>query len=349
MPGETDRALREELRGRLKKILSRASDMAVEALLQSVLKPAIPPPDSMIEQLLSEKCTPNEIHLALIYCRNALPMIQLKTNEEQDFKSMARFLAHYDLMVSLLMRATEKQHEQAWRSLQAELLKEGHAHLLNRAINYWSQKREITIYNYYKEIPVSLSVRLLQVEENSFIIENRKNRLAALLSASSDGRSAYTRLPESELSIQILVEEATRTTLHWRYSEFLPLTREKRRDTRVQSSTPVHITLKGSEQEEWEGSVMDISASGLGISYRCTTPFQVGEVLDFSMILRGDWIAGKGAVCWVHGSKGYYRAGLAIEYDQKTHLLLGNEVLHRKRNLMGELKLKGVPDCLITN
>ncbi|MCF7821778.1 MAG: PilZ domain-containing protein [Mariprofundaceae bacterium] len=349
MPDETNKVIREELRGRLKIILSRASDMAVEALLQSVMEPATPPSDPMISQLLSEKCSPNEIHLALAYCRNALLMLQMRVSEDRDFTSMTRLLAHHDRMTSLLLQAIEKQYEQARELLQTEFLKEGQAHLLNRAVTQWSQKNKVTLYNYYKEIPVSVSIKLLHSEEDSFIIENRQSRLAAVFSASSDGRSAYIRLPESELSVQILVQETTQTTLHCRYGDFLPLNREKRGDTRVQSSTPVHISLKGSEQEAWEGSVMDISASGLGISCKCASPFHVGDILTFSMVLQGEWIAGKGVVCWVRGSKGYYRAGLAIEYKQDIHLLLGNEVLRREKNLMGELKLKGIPDCLLEN
>jgi hypothetical protein len=348
MPAESDGVTQTELRAKLKQVLSRASDATLEELMESVSKPDTPPSDLLAERLLNEKCSPNEIHLALIYCRNALLMIQMQSPEYLGLQTVNKILLHYDRMTSFLMQATEKKHEQEWKSLQAELLKEGNAHLLERVIHHWSQKKQITLHNYFREMPVSVTTKLLHVGKEGFTIELNKSELAPLLSASSDGRSAYARLPDSELLIQLMAQEATRNTLRWGYGEFLPLTREKRRDVRVQSSTLTHINLTGPEQEEWYGSVMDISASGLGISFKCDIPFQVGNILTFSMILNGGQVAGKGIVCWVHGSKGHYRAGLTVERDQDSHLQLSNEILRRQKNLMGQLKLKGVPDCLIS-
>lgn len=342
-----NKAAEKKLKERLKLILPRVSKEAVGELLESVLQPDTAPSDSLAERLLGEKCTPNEIHLALIYCRNTLLMMQARSGEAADFKSARKILAHYDRMTSFLMKAVEKQHEQEWRSLQAELLNEGHAHLLSRAISYWSQEREITIYNYYKEMPVNVQVKLLHVSENNFTIE-KSNELIKLISASEDGKSAYTRMPNSELSIRLTIEETTRKTVHWRYGEFLPVSREKRRDIRVQSSAPIHIRLKSSEHRRWEGSVMDISASGLGISCKSDGPFQVGDILAFSMSLQGHRLAGKGAVCWTYGNEKNYQAGLALEHDPGGHLRLSNEVQRRQKNLMGELKMKGIPDSLMS-
>ena len=195
-------------------------------------------------------------------------------------------------------------------------------------------------------MPVNVLVTLLHVSENDFTIE-KSNELIALISASEDGKSAYTRMPNSELSICLTIEEVTGKTVHWRYGEFQPISREKRRDVRVQSSTPIHIRLKSSEHEQWEGSVMDISTSGLGISCHSDSPFQVGDVLAFSMSLRGSRFAGKGAVCWVHGAGGHYQAGLALEHDTEGHMRLRGEVLRRQKSLLGELKMKGIPDCLM--
>ncbi|MES0372596.1 MAG: PilZ domain-containing protein [Mariprofundaceae bacterium] len=341
-----NRAAEKKLRERLQHILPRVSKGILEELLESVLKSDAAPSDSLAERLLSEKCTPNEIHLALIYCRNALLMMQLQPHKKVDFKRVRKVLAHFDRMSAFLMKAVEKQHEQAWKSLQTELLNEGHAHLLSRAISYWSQEREITIYNYYKEMPVNVLVKLLHVSENDFTIV-KSNELVALISASEDGKSAYTRMPNSELSIRLTIEEVTGKTVHWRYGEFQPISREKRRDVRVQSSTPVHIRLKSPEHKKWDGSVMDISASGLGISCQCETPFQVGDVLVFSMLLHGHRFAGKGAVCWAHGAGGHYQAGLALEHDMDGQMRLSNEVARRQKNLFGELKIKGIPDGLM--
>lgn len=338
-----DAAAEKKLIERLQHILPRASERCVEELLESVLKPDTLPSDNLAARLLNENCIPNEIHLALVYCRNALLMIQ--SAGSSSFKNVRRHLAHYDRMTLYLMKAIEEKHEQSWRSLQSELLKAGHAHLLSRAENHWSQEREITLYSYYREMPISVVIKLLHVGESGFTTE-KKNELVSLLSASEDGKSVSARMPRSELSVGLTVEDVTRKTVHWRYGEVSPLTREKRRDIRVQSSTPIHIRLKSSAQEEWGGSVLDISANGLGVSCMCDGVFQVGDILIFSMLLNGHRLTGKGAVCWVRGGDGHCMAGLAIEHSQENHLRLGNEVLRRQKNLMAELKMKGIPDCL---
>ncbi len=338
-----DESLEKKLRQRLHQILPRASETVVEELMDNLLQPETPPSDSLAARLLDESCTPNEIHLALIYCRNALLFMQ--SAALTDIRGVQKHLAYYDRMTSFLMKAIELRHERNWKSLQDELLNEGHAHLISRAVNHWSQEREITLYNYFREMPVSVPVTLLHVGENGFTIE-KKNELVMLLSASEDGNSVYARLPESELSIRLTVEDVTRKTVHWQYGSFSQLTREKRRDVRVQSSTPLKIRLKSSDQNHWSGSILDISTNGLGLSFACDTPFQVGDILIFSTLLQGYGLTGKGAVCWVSGRDGHYQAGLAIEYEAESHLRLGNEVQRRQKNLLGELRMMGIPDIL---
>jgi len=338
-----DEPVEKKLRQRLQRILPRASEKIMEELMDSLLQPGVPPSDSLLARLLDENCTPNEIHLALIYCRNA--MLLMQSAALSDIRGVQKHLAYYDRMVSFLMKAIEQQHERNWKSLQDELLNEGHAHLISRAINHWSQEREITLYNYFREMPISVPVTLLHVGENGFTIE-KKNELVTLLSASEDGKSVYARLPESELSIRLIIEDVTRKTVHWQYGAFSPLTREKRRDIRVQSSTPLKIKLKCSDQNRWSGSILDVSTNGMGFSFACDTPFQVGDILVFSTLLQGRGLTGKGAVCWVSGRDGHYHAGLAIEYESESHLRLDNEVQRRQKNLLGELRMKGIPDML---
>jgi len=331
---------------RLKQILPRASDALVGALLESVLNPSTTASESLPARLLGEQCTPNEIHLALIFCRNAMLMGQKKAPESSGSNSMAQLLIHHDRMISFLIKAVEDTNEQARRLLQSSFLKEGRAHLLDNAISHWTQARELTLFNYYKEMPVSVEVKLLHVEVNGFTIE-KKNELTGLISASDDRNSAFARIPDSELSVQLLIEESTRKTLHFRYGDFFPHAKEKRRDVRVQSDPVMHIKLKRAQQQ-WECSVLDLSTLGFGIACKCDTPFQTGDELAFSVSLRGHLLSGKGSVCWVQGKHGQYRAGISIEFGQESHLRLSNEVLRRQRTLMAELKLRGIPDSLIT-
>ena len=103
-----NKAAEKKLRERLQHILPRVSKGVIEELLESVLQPDVIASDSLAERLLSEKCTPNEIHLVLIYCRNALLMMQSRSDEVPDVKRAHKIFAHYDRMTSFLMKAIEK-------------------------------------------------------------------------------------------------------------------------------------------------------------------------------------------------------------------------------------------------
>jgi len=266
---------------------------------------------------------------------------------DQDRAALVKhLLSHHDRYASLLMSAVESRHEQEWQKLQAELLQEGHAHLLSRAQHEWSREKEIYIYNHYKEMPIATVVKLLHVGEHSFTI-NRNKEIITVFTASEQGDRALTRLPKSELSVELIIEETTRKTVHLQYGEFRPLHKERRREIRVQSARPVDITLKDSAFRTWQGKVCDLSASGLGLTFKCETSFQAGDFLAFSMMLHGHKLIGKGAISWTNNRLGYCRAGMGIEYNQEIRLHLDHEVRQREKKIRAELKLRGIPDAFL--
>ncbi len=326
-------------------MLPRVSKQTLHRFLETVLEPEASA-EPVAERLLDEKCTPNEIYLALVYCRNVMLMKGRNLPDRERIVYVKKLLLHHDRLTVFLMRAVEQRHEREWKGLQAELLREGHAHLLSRAKSLWSREQEIGIYNHYKEMPVFAVVKLLHAGEESLTIK-RNREMITVFSASEDRNSAFTRLPNSELCMQLVVEEATQKTVHLRYGDFIQVSKEKRRDIRVQVDEPIPITVKDSGFQQWKGSVHDFSVSGLGLSFASETPFQTGDVLAFSLMLHGRRLAGKGTISWVHHSAGHCRAGMGIEYDQENHLRLANEVRCRQKAIMGELKLRGIPDSLL--
>jgi len=343
---KVEKLLREKLEARLAQILSHASEQVRASLLDEVLGSGSGSA-VLSEKLLDDSCTPHEIYLALVYCRNMMLMLHKKLPQQEQEAYVKQILIHHDRFASYLMTAMENRHSQEWKRLQDELLQEGRANLLSRAVNEWGHESEIHIYNFFKEMPISTVVNLLHVGERSFTVQRNKE-IVRVLVASEQGNTAYTRLPRSELSVSLIVEEATRQTVHFQYGEFQPLDRETRREMRVQAETPLPIKLKDARHQPWEGKVHDLSSAGLGITFKSETTLQMGEVVAFSMMLHGHKLAGKGAISWVENRGGQCKAGMGVEYDEENNLRLSNEVRKREKSLFAELNLRGVPDCLLT-
>jgi len=331
---------------KLQHILFRASKDTIHQFLQVALTPG-QPVKSLATQLLSEKCTANEIHLALIYCRNAMLMMN-KQDSDQQPPSSQMILEHYDRLTTLLMRDLEDKANLEWNQLQAELLHKGHAHQLSQACNQWIQNKEINIYNYYQEMPASITVKLLQVKEDNFTIK-RSRELITVFAASKTGNTAFTRLPNSELSLALQVADVTKETVHLRYGNFYSLGKEKRRDIRVKNDRPIKMMLKNDAFQQLECHAVDLSISGLGLSFTHETTLQIGDAWIFSIIIQGHHISGKGLIAWVKNSAGHCTAGLTVEYELTSHYRLTSEVHRRRKMIMDELKLKGIPDCWLVN
>ncbi len=343
---EVEKLLRKKFNERLNRVLSHASEDARELLLDEMLGSRVSS-TLLPGKLLEDGCTPHEIYLTLVYCRNMMLMLRKKLPQQEQEAYVKQILIHHDRFASYLMTAMENQHSQEWKKMQAELLREGRAHLLSRAVNEWGHEKEIIIYNYYKELPISAVVTLLHVGERSFTIKRNKELINVLV-ASDEGNRAYTRLPSSDLSVSLIVEEATKQTVHLQYGDFEPLDRETRREMRVQTDQPIPVSLKDSNHKEWKGMVHHLSATGFGLMFKCETTLQAGEVVSFSMRLHGHELSGKGAISWAENKQGYCKAGMGIEYDEENSLRLSNEVRNREKSIMGELRMKGMPDSLLT-
>ena len=338
-----EKAFRTKLSKKLRQMLPASSDTTLFRFLDDVLdaEPSIP---KSIEKLLSESCNFHEIHLALVYCRNAQLLV---FRSAPDFHAAEKqVLANHDRYVSVLMNVVEADYKASGEALQAELLREGRAHILSRARNEWGHEMQINVFNYYKEMPVSKPLTLLHVGEADLTVE-KSRELISIFAASEHGSTALTRLPHTNLCVELRVEETTGKTVHLGYGEFIPTHREKRREIRVQSDQPMAITVKDANGQAWKGKVFDFSASGLGITFQSETTLKAGDEIDFSTALRGRKMKGKANVAWAENHTGYGRIGVMLDYDQENHLRLENEVRHIEKLLKTELKMRGIPDAFL--
>jgi len=338
-----ERVFHSKLSEKLKQILPSASEDTLYQFVKAGFDPDIAMEQS-IKQLSNESCGFHEIHLALVYCRNAQLMACKKAPDPQ--AALQQVMVDHDRHVSILMSVMEAYHESRGEMLKAQLNQEERAHLLSRAQHEWSNEKLINIFNYFKEMPVSKPVTLLHVGETAFTIEKSKE-LLTIFAASEHGNSALARLPFTDLCVELIIDETTAKTIHLRYGDFSPIYSEKRREMRVQSDKPIAIEVKDSSAQLWKGKVFDLSASGLGLSFNGEASLQPGDNISFTMAIRGRKMIGKGNVAWLMNRPGYCRMGVMVEFDAENHLRLENEVHRIEKLLKGELKMRGIPDAFL--
>ena len=336
----------QKLSPKLKQLLPHSSETARQQFIEAVLKAEVVS-SSPFEQLLEESCTPQEIYLALVYCRYAMSMLYNSLPETDKNVLTKQLFIRHDKNTSSLLTTMEGRYEKSWKNLQSELKQEGHDHLLSRARNEWAQEKEVNIYNLYQEMSISTIVEILRVGERSFTV-NRTKELVAVIAASQEGDRAFTKLPKTKLSVELIVEEATGKTVHFQFGEFNPLHSEKRRETRVQNSKPDPIKLKGSNTEELKGKLLDFSASGFGIAFNTETTLQPGDQVTFNTFIHDHKFSGKGTIIWIQDQSNFCRVGMSLEYTQELHLRLENEVRRREKAIRSELKLRGIPNSLLS-
>ena len=345
LDAKAEELLRKKLAEKLQQMLSHASESARQQFIEFVLKPD-EISTSPFTQLLDESCTPQEVYLALVYCRYAILMF-VNNLPDQDRELLSKhLLIQHDRHASLLITAMESRHEKKWKELQSELQQEGHDRLLSQARNEWTQEKVLHIYNLYHEMSISTVVEILRVSEHSVTVHKTKE-LIAVIAASEAGDRAFTKLPKTEMSVALVVDESTGKTVHFQFGEFQPLHSEKRRETRVQSSTPDPISVKSVKSGEVKGKVLDYSASGMGLSFDSEVELQSGDEISFNTRINDHKFTGKGTIVWIQKMPGFCRAGVALEYNQESHLRLGNEVRRREKSIRSELRLRGVPNSLL--
>lgn len=305
--------------------------------------------DKLLDRLLEAGIAPLDLyHLILRFrdeaCLQLAPWNRSDVPEEQ-WMALQQLLNHYDRIYIRLLRAMDEHYRQELDRARDELVEEGQAYMLAQARNRWAHEKEITLYNHYKELPIMAQVDIYAVREHEIVTECN-SALFPVIMAGEQGRSVRTRMPGKELAVQLIVEEGTRTHIHWRYAGAVEIAKEKRSEIRVQSSKPMDVVLiRG--KEELLGAVRDISTQGLGLTLQGHVDLQPGELVGFSMMMHGWEMHGSAEVRWSRVTDEFTGAGLKLDYERMSNLRLQAEVVQRQKVIMGELRLHGVPDCLL--
>lgn len=341
---QNNEKLKRRLFTKLQALLPGASS-GIDQLVNAVVSLNVPV-DSPLLSLLQDKCSSHEIHHALIYCRNSMLTVYGQEPGLDKSKLIQQILSHHDRLVMLLLHDVEGLHEHANEVMQARLLHEGHERIVSKASYVWKQENEVQLYNYYKEVPVCVMVKLLHVDEQSLTV--RKSReVTQVFAASALGNTALVRLPKNELCMRLTIEEVSEVGIHLRYGGFLSVDKEKRRSIRVQTHKPTVVKIKNAQHQSCEAVMRDFSDSGMGLSFEQETALQPGDAILLSLFINDQPVKGKGVISWAKNTDGKGAVGVGIEYSNQSFRLFSNEVLKRKKAILNELKKQGAPSDLL--
>lgn len=338
----------EELQGRLQRLLPQASQEVLETLTRMVLHPGQESPKEVIRQLLEQGSDAADVQQALGEARDfaldtLLPTVMPQDNPEM-MKIVHAFLAHGDRLQKGLVEALDERHEAGLRKLHSQLVSEGQAHLITKASHVWQQSKGITLYNYYQEMRISAYMPLYKVEGHG-MVTGRSRDLVPVVAAGEHGHVVHVLLPESDFCLRLIAEEATASTVHWRFGGLIEASREKRREVRVQVDSPTFITLRLGDRQ-WRGRVEEFSSHGLGVLLPLSAGLYQGQKIDFTLIMHMNEMDGSATIRWLNPNGSGARIGLEIDFDPHIELYLEEQVERRHRAIINELRLKGVPDVL---
>jgi len=328
--------------------LPGASDESLDALL-SMLQQTDGFSIEPFSALLIEGNSPATIQAALFEHRN-----ELLEGEGRSAEALHETIQRFDRHSFLLLQAVARHWQSKVSSLESRLSIAGTELQLASARNRWSRDGEVTLYNYFHEVPIMARVATHDVREDGFGVE-RTADLVQVVAAGEYGRFAHIRLSDLHSCLRLEVESSTGKRVNFRYCGIINTARERRQHIRVACEEGLHMSLIDASGERIETVVRDMSQSGFGLEVQQTVPIQVGDQLKFNLQLSPNELTGFCTVRWLRQvdkdahQEHALQARLGLELEMTSPLLhrLQLEVSRRKKRILGELVIMGVPNSLI--
>jgi hypothetical protein len=192
---------------------------------------------------------------------------------------------------------------------------------------------------------ISAYVPLYKVDTHG-LVTGRSRDLVPVVTAGEHGHVVHVQLPDSDFCLRLIAEDATASTVHWRFAGLMEASKEKRRDMRVQVDGPTFVTLRHGGQE-WRGRVVEFSTQGLGVALPLSRGLFKGQRVDFTLIMHMNEMDGSATVRWLSRHGDMANAGLELDSDPLITEFLEAQMERRRRAILNELRLKGLPDILI--
>ncbi len=334
---------KQALRDRLPGASDKSLDAIISALLQRDGSSSEP-----FTVLLQEGCSPATIHSALIEHRDdALEGGDLSAEE------LRNVFRHFDRLGFMLLQAVAKVWQVKVSGLESRLALAGTELQLASARTRWARDGEVTLYNYFQEVPIMACVAIHDVRDAGFGVE-RTADLIQVVAAGQHGRFAHIRLSDRYSCLRLEVESTVGKRVNFKYAGIFKTAQERRQHIRVHCEDTVQIWLTDAPGNRIDAVARDMSQAGFGLEVQQTHSIRIGDPLDFELNLTTGQLRGS---CWVRwlsranteAEKSRSRQAFGVELDMTPALLrrLQVEVSRRKKRILGELKALGVPDSLI--
>ncbi|OIO70288.1 MAG: hypothetical protein COW19_08610 [Zetaproteobacteria bacterium CG12_big_fil_rev_8_21_14_0_65_55_1124] len=331
----------------LRNRLPAASDESLDALL-SMLRQGGGTSSAPFTALLQEDCSPAMIQSTLNEHRD-----ELLGDGSLNADEVQAAIRQCDRLGLLLLQAVAK----AWQAKVSELesrLSHAGSELEKAATRLrWVREGEVTLYNYFHEVPIMARVAVHNVRESGFGVD-RSSDLVRVVAAGQHGRFAHIRLPDLASCLRLEVESVVGKHVNFRYAGAFETAKERRQHIRVQCGDVLHMTLSGASGQIIETAVRDISESGFGLNILRGGEVLNGETYAFDLSLQTGELKGSCQVRWLDRAGGkstpdkadHGRCGVEIDLRPALLRRLQIEVSQRKKRILNELRALGTPDSL---
>jgi len=328
--------------------LPAASDASLDALL-SMLQPESKPSNGVFTVLLKDGCSPAIIQSVLIEYRDE-HLNDDKLGDEQKRK----VIRQSDRLSLLLLNDVATSWRIKVDDLESRLSNAGSELQMAVARTRWARDGEVTIYNYFHEVPVMARVAVHDVRESGFGVEWSPD-LVHVMAAGEYGRFAHIRLSDLTSCLRLEVESVVEKYVNFRYAGTFKTAKERRQHIRVLCKDGLPLTLSRASGQKTEAIVQDISQSGFGLTNLDQCAVQVGDTFNFELELHPGKLKGTCQVRWRYktGKKhtsdhaGHGRIGVEIDLTPALLHRLQLEVSRRVKRVLAELRASGAPDSLI--
>ncbi len=322
----------------LKRQLPQATEAHLLRLAEMLAVATIPPNPKVIAALIAEGCDPNSLHAAMLFGREmAIERLVRHGGLEPDLLDTT--LSRFDRMISILMHHLVEQLESRLSSREQE-------NLLSKAAMTWMREGQIELYNYFMEMPVKARVAVHDVHEQTMAVE-KSNELVYTIAAGEHGRCVMTSLPGSRLVLMLEVVSTIGNKVNLKHARIFPQVRERRRFPRVQPEPLLAVTLDITGSGTPEAHALDYSENGMGLILHQRTTLRPGHVIGIDWFTYGKQLRSAAAIRWLQQEEDNTRLGVELTHDDNTKLQLQQMVARAQRNVLGRLRMKGIPDSLL--
>ncbi len=250
------------------------------------------------------------------------------------------FLKNYLTLVETYLDTLDRANTDYVESLQDKLtsiLKEKKIDQTQTIIDILRVKKEnIKVIDYFYEVPVTCSSRLLRIEGNNVFLDvsNCVNKIF------EKDHYVFVKIDGLSKTIKGKVEEINydKGILILTDFEYSPIPQEKRRYIRVRLSKKIPVILTRSGKE-YNGLIDDISIGGIGVFLTDTQDLEVGVYVDIVFVLDGYTIDVLGQIRYLSPLGRVTRAGIGfMNLTARDEEIIGEFVTKRQFEILKKLR-----------